>query len=423
VTTTGSIASAERSLPPDASQPVSRSDPEMTRPKKRIAFVASHPIQYVVPLYQRLARRDDIAIKVFYTWHAGDAPVLDRGFNQPVAWDIPVTQGYEFECVPNISADPGTHKFFGLRNPSLIDRVMAWRPEFVHVTGWAWLSHLAALYALHRRGVPTFFRGDSHLLDSSLSGPRWWFKRAFLRRVFSWPAGCLVTGSANRAYYLRFGVEPARLFPCPHSIDVGRFAASAEAREQEAAQWRQRLDISPGQVVVLYAGKFERKKRSVDLMRAVQRLRNPNVVLVLVGGGELQSEVDNIAAADPNRFRVLPFQNQSRMPLVYRLGDLFVLPSAYGETWGLAVNEAMACGRPVLVSDRVGGAADMIDASCGRIFCWNDLSALESAMQELIKNPDKLVQMRYAAAERAWSFDIAVTEAALVAAVEKVCAR
>ena len=86
------------------------------------------------------------------------------------------------------------------------------------------------------------------------------------------------------------------------------------------------------------------------LMRAVQRLGRADVVLVLVGGGELQPEIDGIAASDPGRFRVLPFQNQSRMPVVHRLGDLFVLPSAEGETWGLAVNEAMASGLPVLTT-------------------------------------------------------------------------
>ena len=75
----------------------------------------------------------------------------------------------------------------GLRNPALVDRVMAWRPDVVHVTGWAWLSHLQALHAFRRLGVRTLFRGDSHLLDSAQTGLRWSIKRAVLRRVFSWP--------------------------------------------------------------------------------------------------------------------------------------------------------------------------------------------------------------------------------------------
>ena len=81
-----------------------------------------------------------------------------------------------------------------------------------------------------------------------------------------------------------------------------------------------------------------------------------------------KSQIRQIAAADSERFKVLPFQNQTRMPVVYRLGDLFVLPSGFNETWGLAVNEAMACGRPVLVTNRVGCAEDVVDSSCGSVF-------------------------------------------------------
>jgi glycosyltransferase involved in cell wall biosynthesis len=391
----------------------------MKRAIRRLAFIVSHPIQYVVPLYQRLARRDDLAIKVFFTWHAAEAPVADRGFRKPVAWDIPLAQGYEFERVPNVSADPGTHHFFGLRNPTLVDRVMAWQPDDVIVNGWAWLSHLQALHAFPRRNVRTFFIGDSHLLDGPLPGMRWPIKRALLRRVFSWPTGFLVVGSANRAYFQRFGVEPSRLHPCPHSIDVARFAEPVDELEQEAAGWRSRLGISSARPVLLYAGKFEPKKRPVELMRAVQRLRNSGIMLVLVGSGELQDEIDTIAAADPDRFRVIPFQNQSRMPVVYRLGDLFVLPSSHGETWGLAVNEALACGRPVLVSDRVGCAADVVDPSCGRIFRADDFSTFEQCVDELVDDAI-LPVMRSAARTRARLFDVAMTEDALTAALEKV---
>ena len=389
----------------------------------RLAIIVSHPIQYYVPLYRRLALRDDLTVKVFFTWHAGQAAVQDHGFGQPVAWDIPMTEGYEFELISNVSSDPGTHHFFGLRNPSLVDRVLAWRADAVHITGWAWISHLLALRAFWRRGVPTLFRGDSHLLDSGLSGPRWLIKHVLLKTVFSWPSAFLVVGAANRAYFEAFGVQPDRLFPCPHSIDVARFAEPSEAFEREAGQWREQLGIRDDRPVLLFAGKFERKKRPLELMRAVQALGDPGLLLVLVGSGKLQQEVSALEAADPERFRVLPFQNQSRMPVVYRLGDLLVLPSAYGETWGLAANEAMACGRPVLVSDRVGCAPDVVDDSCGRVFPWNDLSVMMRAMNELTSDPAKLSEMGRAASRRAWAFDIARTEGALMDCLHKVHAR
>jgi glycosyltransferase involved in cell wall biosynthesis len=382
--------------------------------KKRLAIIVSHPIQYYAPLYPRLARRNDIAVKVFFTWHAGQAAVDDRGFMTPVAWDVPLTEGYEFELVPNVSANPGTHHFLGLRNPSLVEQVLSWRPDVVHITGWAWISHFLALRSFSKKGIPSLFRGDSHLLDRALRGPRWWIKRAVLKHVYSWPTGFLVVGAANRAYYETLGVKSNRIFPCPHSIDVGRFADSANVFEQKAAEWRKQLGIASDQCVLLFAGKFERKKQPLELMRAVQALRKPQPVLAMVGSGELEAEVNALAATNPGRFRVLPFQNQSLMPVVYRLGDLFVLPSAFAETWGLAVNEALACGRPVLVSDRVGCAADLIDASCGRVFSQADPSALMVALSEMIGDRNKLAKMGQLATERAWLFDISRTEEALV---------
>lgn len=393
----------------------------MSNPQpRRLAIVVSHPIQYYVPLYRRLARRDDLAIKVFYTWHAAEAPVRDRGFGEDVAWDIPLTEGYEFERVHNRARDPGTHHFGGLVNPSLVRKVADWQPQFVHVTGWAWRSHAFALRSFRRRGMPTLFRGDSHLLDSPLAGPRWLAKRILLGRVYTWPHAFLVVGKANRAYYEALGVETQRLHDCPHSIDVERFAGAHQELEAEARRWRQALAIRDRARVLLFAGKFEPKKRPVELMRAVRALGDRDIVLVMVGGGELDAEVRSIAALDPAHFRVLPFQNQSRMPVVYRLGDAFVLPSAYGETWGLGVNEAIACGRPVLVSDRVGCAADVVDRTCGRVFPWNESSAMIAAMKELIADRDRLSAMGAAAARRAWSFDIGVTESALLRALECV---
>jgi glycosyltransferase involved in cell wall biosynthesis len=387
--------------------------------RPRLAFVVSHPIQYYAPLYRRLAERDDLSIKVFFTWHAGQGPVLDHGFNIPVAWDIPLTAGYEFDAVPNISSDPGTHHFLGLNNPALVQRIKSWKPDFVHITGWAWLSHLRAMRAFHKSKIPILFRGDSHLINKSQCGIRWQLKRVALKRIYSWPSGFLVVGTANRAYYETFGVRAARFFPCPHSIDVGRFAVPAAEFEQQAAQWRRQLGIDDGRCVLLFVGKFESIKQPLVLMRAVLENRNRNLMLVLVGTGELERDVKEIASSSPDVFRVLPFQNQSQMPIVYRLGDLFVLASQ-SETWGLAVNEAMACGRPVLVSDRVGCAADVVDPSCGRVFEGGDPSALSRAIAEMTGDRKRLAEMGRCAAGRAWSFDISKTEEALLAAIEQV---
>jgi glycosyltransferase involved in cell wall biosynthesis len=108
----------------------------------------------------------------------------------------------------------------------------------------------------------------------------------------------------------------------------------------------------------------------------------------MVGNGPLESELKQKASSYPY-IQFLPFQNQSQMPLVYRLGDLLCLPSkGPGETWGLAVNETLACGRQVLVSNKVGGAIDLVrEGTAGSIFKSEDLEDLINNMINLVKHP------------------------------------
>ena len=376
----------------------------------RFGFVVSHPIQYYAPLYQHLASRGDLSVRVFFTWHDGSREVHDPGFERPVAWDVPLTTGFDYELVRNVSSDPGTHHFLGLQNPSLLRQVRAWRPDVVHMTGWAWWSHFRLMHTLHLLGIPSLFRGDSHLLDGAGGGPRSLLKRLVLRRVFSWPSAFLVVGKANRDYFRSFGVSDDRLRRCPHSIDVRRFAEPSADLEFEAKSWRVGLGLAEDQRVLLFAGKFERKKQPLELARAFLELGDPQLVLLMVGGGELEAPLRELAAAAPAHIRLLPFQNQSRMPIVYRLGSLFILPSAYGETWGMAVNEALACGRPVLVRDRVGCASDVVDESCGAVFDWRDLKQGMIRAQELMASRVRLDTLGRAATERAWRFDTSEAE-------------
>ena len=154
-------------------------------------------------------------------------------------------------------------------------------------------------------------------------------------------------------------------------------------------------------------------------MRAVKDHDDSNVMLVMVGDGELGDQVRQIAQSAPDRFRVLPFQNQSRMPLVYRLGDLFVLPSVYNETWGLAVNEAIACGRPVLVSDMVGCAPDLVKPGrTGEIFHaddWGDFRGKLKKTLQIAVNADRSGLISFAR-----QFDVEATEIHIIAALAAV---
>ena len=353
----------------------------------RIAFVVSHPIQYYVPIYRDLSTQNQLEVRVFYTCR-GNTPAFDSGFCRNVAWDIPLTDGYHYSVLNNIASDPGTHHFRGIQTPSLLKEVLAWAPDLVHVTGYPFYAHLSILWNLRRHNIYTLFRGDSHLLDTPASGLRNRAKQFLLERIYRLPNRCLYVGTANRAYYRRFGVPEANLFFCPHTIEVARFSNCHEELERAAAEWRIALQIPIEHKVLLFAGKFEEKKRPVELAHAFSRLSIPNLHLLFVGDGHLRPALEQIQRDSRAPVHILPFQNQRQMPLVYRLGDFFTLPSGFGETWGLAVNEAMACGRPVIVSDRVGCAQDIINSGInGCIFKHDDWDDFSHQLNTMLSQP------------------------------------
>lgn len=336
---------------------------------KKLAIITSHPIQYNAPLFRLLTERGRIRIKVFYTWgQTQEGPVYDPDFGKAFRWDIPLLEGYEYRFIENLSKKPGAGHFGGIVNKQLIPAVEAWQPHAVLVYGWSFKSHLQALR--HFKGkIPVLFRGDSTLLDEpegfSIKKAA---RRLFLRWVYHHVDLCLYTGSANKAYYLRHGIREEQLRFAPHAVDNERFAAADAERNAAAKAWRSELGIDAAERVFLFAGKMEPKKDPLTLLQAFRECNAPHTRLVFAGNGVLEQQLKKEAAGD-ERIIFLPFQNQQRMPVLYRLADVYVLPSrGPGETWGLAVNEAMACRRPVVVSDKCGCAADLVQDAWGRRF-------------------------------------------------------
>jgi len=388
----------------------------MRKPKRRLAIINTHPIQYYSPLYRELARRDGIAIHVFYGWQGARGETYDQGFEQDVSWDIPLLEGYEHTFVENVASKPGTQHFRGIISPGLVPAIENWAPDAVLIFGWNFWAHLRALQHFHGR-IPVLFRGDSTLLDER-SGPRRWLRRLFLKWVYGHVDHALYVGQNNRAYFEAHGFDDENLTWVPHAIDNDRFARASDAN-QEAAQWRTELGVSGEERVVLFAGKLEEKKAPDVLLEAFLGLGSNQVHLVVVGSGPMDDELIDQAQSH-SKVHFLGFQNQSRMPVVYRLGDVFVLPSrGPGETWGLAVNEAMACGRPVVVTSRVGCAPDLVDASNGAVVPPDDAKALRRTLRNLLSDPKQLRAMGQRSAERIedWSIEVAAERTAAVQSV------
>lgn len=350
----------------------------------KIGVLSSHPIQNQAPLFRALASRCDL--DVFFAHEPSAQAQADAGFDVPFAWDVDLLQGYGHRFLPNVARHPDVSRFTGCDTPGVVRLIRDGRFDAFMVSGWALKCYWQAVWACRAAGVPVLVRGDSQLA----SARKGW--HAALRAV-AYPAmlRCfdrhLYVGRRNREYLEHYGVPAARLVFSPHCVDVQRFASSAEQadREQLRADW----GASPGTRVVLFSGKLMANKRPLDMIRACTRLLSggSKLLAVIAGDGALRADIEALARESGVALRMLGFVNQSAMPGVYRAADVLALPSD-SETWGLAVSEALACGTPVVVSDKVGCAPDLVHpGATGECFPVGDIDALSRAIARTASLP------------------------------------
>jgi len=352
---------------------------------KKLAIITTHPIQYYAPLFKLMSQRKQIEIKVFYTWGEGGAKKFDPDFGKHIDWDIPLLDGYDYEWVKNTAANPGSHHFKGIVTPDLVGQIEQWQADAILVFGWAYQGHLKVLRYFKNK-LPVYFRGDSTLLDEQ-PGPRSVLKTIFLKWVYSNVNHAFYVGTNNKAYFKKYGLKANQLSFAPHAIDNKRFETD---RSAEASSLRQTLGLTDNDILILFAGKFEEKKAPGLLLDAFLLLKKMNVHLLLTGNGVLEDTIRS-KAGDNKNVHFMAFQNQSLMPVTYQACDIFCLPSrGPGETWGLAINEAMACKKPIIASDKCGCAVDLVTKENGVIFKSGDVTELQSALTILTENKDLL---------------------------------
>ena len=279
-----------------------------------------------------------------------------------------------------------------------------------------------------------------------------WMREIGLRLLFRRFACFLAVGKANADYFRAHGVPESKIVRCPHVVDNAFFLEEKKAGTRNEATGnrgegrglREELGIPEDELVFLFAGKLEEKKQPMELLEAFLAADLPKATLLFVGSGELEEalrsrvntghgltrmkgRISPLGGADRtgqecsapsdlgarkapseeaedcklntanSRGNVvfLEFQNQSRMPDVYRTGDVLVLPSkGRYETWGLAVNEAACCGLPAIVSSHVGCGPDLIEEGVtGWVFAAGNIEDLRRCLCEAASNRRRLGQM------------------------------
>ncbi len=394
----------------------------MTDRRYKIAVLSTHPIQYQAPLFRRLAADPKIDLQVFFFSDHSVRGSTDTGFGIAVKWDVPLLEGYRYEFLPCLGARDAL-TFWRPFSYGLAKRLREGAYDALWVHGYGHRGLLAAIAAARMSGVRLLLRGESQLGDDP-HGARLKLKRTLIPRLLGLFDGFLAIGTLNREYYLHYGVAPERIFMMPYAVDNAFFRERAERAYRTREEFRASLGLAPNRPVILYASKFQAHKRPIDLLEAHARLLQseddkPRPYLLLVGDGARRAALERRAAELPgDSVRFLGFRNQTELPALFDLADLFVLPSER-EPWGLVLNEAMNGSCPLVVSDHVGAAPDLVvNGVNGFVFPVGDIAALADRISQVIVDRERAEQMGRASLERVAQFDFESNVDGLLAAMD-----
>ena len=350
----------------------------------RLAIIASHVIQYQDPFFRLLAADPEIDLTVLYLSRAGAETYRDADMGTTLRWDVELLTGYRHVFLRNLVHDSNLGWTRHI-NPGIVPALLRGHYDMViSMTGWGSISAMLGLLTCRVAGIPFFLYGDSSFPPPE-DTLRQRIRARLMRMLFRDAAGFMVSGVLNAAYYRHYGGDPDHFFLLPWAVDNDRFARAAMFAAGERETMRARLDLRPEQTVFVFSAKLVERKDPMTLLRAYKQMSGRDRAAVLfLGDGELRAPLETYAREQGlTNVRFAGFINQVELPKYYAMSDVFVLPSTY-EPRGAVINEAMACGLPVIVTDRCGSIGDIVlDGENAFIYPAGNAEALATAMSQL----------------------------------------
>ncbi len=370
--------------------------------KYKLAVVASHPIQYQSPLWRRIAAHPEIDLMVYYCldWGVSDKS-HSRFFGVKYKWDVPLLEGYNFKFLRNYSPNPGPF-LGGFANPGIFWELWKNKYDAVLVLGWMDITFWFAFIAAKIKGTPVLLRTVNSLsYDKAVKRPGLllFFKKIYLKTLFhKFVSAFLAIGTWNRNMYLHYGIPPERIFHFPYGVNNEFFFEEIKKYEDKQLDIRKELGIGPKTKVITYAARFVEEKHPEHVVRAYEKIKSlPDTVVFMVGDGPMKSELEREAKEKGlDGIKFLGFKNQKELVRIYAVTDIFVrADSPHKGDWGATVNEAMACGLPVICTDTISSQADLIRrGENGFVYRLGDLDALAEFIKKLVIDSKFLESMK-----------------------------
>lgn len=356
-----------------------------SKEKIKLAVFATHPIQNQVPVWRELAQIADVKLKVVYASDFSVKGYRDKQFGVDVKWDQPMLDGYDSVVLGHEQRGG----YFSLDGRGIATALAEFQPDCGLVCAYEPKFYPDAIRYLKSQKAAVLMRAD--LTDEDRK--RAWYlkliRNFYAKWIYSKIDRFCIIGKISIPHLLRFGIGEERIVKAGYNVDDALFVAQREKFEPQREVLREEMGIPADDFVFLMPAKLIDKKRPDLLLEAYLNLPEAlrqRMHIIFMGDGALKPSLEQRLEEEVmHHVHFTGFVNQADLGSYYTICDAVVLPSAYAETWGLVINEAMIFGRPCLVSDRVGSRHDLVvEGKTGMIFPSGDQASLRSKLEAMV---------------------------------------
>jgi 1,2-diacylglycerol 3-alpha-glucosyltransferase len=357
--------------------------------RRRLVLITEIIAPYRIPVFNALARRPELDLHVIFLAETDESLRQWRVYTEEIS--------FSYQILPSWRWRAGKDSL--LINRGLSSALKKLSPQIIICGGYSYAASWQALRWARRHRVEFVLWSESNRFDSRNERP-WveWLKSYFLKRCDQF----VVPGKASFEYLRLLGAPPASILTAPNAVNNGWFATQAENARLHADEFRRKIKL-PSRFI-LFVGRLVPGKGIFDLLAAYAKLESHlrrEVGLVFAGDGASRMELTKQAASITPGAVFLPgFAQREDLAGLYALAEFLVLPT-HSEPWGLVVNEAMACGLPIIVSDVAGCSADLVENGWnGYVVPCGDAEKLGAAIDSLVRQPELRQQMSLHSLER-----------------------
>jgi glycosyltransferase involved in cell wall biosynthesis len=355
----------------------------------RLGVVFTHPTQHHGPLWRKLSEQPGISVQVLYlsdeNQGSGD-PLLG---NKSQAWDVDLLGGYQYDYLPDLSGKVSSTQQKSLINPKLIDLINPDNFDAIFMQSFVNYSYRLTALLCKLHGIPLIMQNDATIMSDVRHSRS---HRILMAVLYPWMLNFadywLSCGDHNEIQLRHYGVADEKIVRGCHPVDGERFEQCIAQKQAEILQIRQELGWDKNTLIYGFTGKYIDRKNPFEFIAGIVKAhqKDPRIRGVMLGGGDLEPEINQRLAQLNGEVINLGFVNQSKIPLYYAAMDVLVTTS-WIDPHPLVVSEAMVSGTPPILSDRCGnwGYNDTVrHRHNGLVYPCGNADALAAAMLEMV---------------------------------------